>query len=97
MGPHVLKDLIEPGTSQGTHPLNPWQAPEPMITTHLKRDNERKMGVGGLGQPTESADASFLAILLTGVPVLKPCEIHHHKLDLCWMDSNPNGTIYGDE
>lgn len=38
----------------------------------------------------------FLAILLTGVPVLKPCEIHH-KLDLCWMDSNPNGTIYGDE
>ncbi|MEY8258629.1 hypothetical protein AAK706_13020, partial [Erysipelotrichaceae bacterium 66-17] len=25
---------------------------------HLKRDNERKMGVGGLGQPTESADAS---------------------------------------
>ncbi len=58
MGPHVLKDLIEPGTSQGTHPLNPWQAPEPMITTHLKRDNERKMGVGGLGQPTESADAS---------------------------------------
>lgn len=60
MGPHVLKDLIEPGTSQGTHPLNPWQAPEPMITTHLKRDNERKMGVGGLGQPTESADASNL-------------------------------------
>lgn len=60
MGPHVLKDLIEPGTSQGTHPLNPWQAPEPMITTHLKRDNERKMGVGGLGQPTESADASSL-------------------------------------
>ena len=64
MGPHVLKDLIEPGTSQGTHPLNPWQAPEPMITTHLKRDNERKMGVGGLGQPTESADASVFSLIV---------------------------------
>lgn len=71
MGPHVLKDLIEPGTSQGTHPLNPWQAPEPMITTHLKRDNERKMGVGGLGQPTESADASFF-ILFESVLILIP-------------------------
>ena len=58
IGPHVLEDLIEPGTSQGTRTLNPWQNPEPMMTTHLKRDNERKMGVGGLGQPTESADAS---------------------------------------
>lgn len=54
----MLEDLIEPGTSQGTRTLNPWQNPEPMMTTHLKRDNERKMGVGGLGQPTESADAS---------------------------------------
>lgn len=58
IGPHVLEDLIEPGTSQGTRTLNPWQNPEPMMTTHLKRDNERKMGGGGLGRPTESADAS---------------------------------------
>ena len=42
----MLEDLIEPGTSQGTRTLNPWQNPEPMMTTHLKRDNERKMGGG---------------------------------------------------
>ncbi len=65
IGPHVLKDLIEPGISQGTRTLNPWQTPEPMIITHIKRDNEQKMGVVGLCQPTESADASKIATILS--------------------------------
>ncbi len=35
-------------------------------------------------------------VLMGSSVVLKPCEVHH-KIDLCWMELNPNGTIYGDE
>lgn len=41
----------------------------------------------------------FLAVLLIGGNILKPCEVHH-KMDQCWMEEkgvDPNGTGLGEE